>query len=44
MLFIEKKYINFNKNKAESKLENPTHSFKETIQLEEDLGLLQHPR
>ena len=30
MHFAEQKYINFNENEAESKMENPTHSFRET--------------
>ena len=30
MHFVEHKYINFNKNEKESKMENSTHSFRET--------------
>ena len=30
MHFVEQKYKNFNKNETESKLENPTHTFRET--------------
>ena len=30
MHFVEQKYKNFNKNETESKMENPTHSFRET--------------
>ena len=30
MHFVEQKYINFNKNGTESKMENPTHSFRKT--------------
>ena len=30
MHLIEQKYINFNKNETESKMGNPTHSFRET--------------
>ena len=29
MHFVENKNINFNKNEMDSKMENPTHSFKE---------------
>ena len=30
MHFVEHKNINFNKNEMDSKMENPTHSFRET--------------
>ena len=30
MRFVEQKYKNFNKNETEAKVENPTHSFRET--------------
>ena len=30
MHFVEKKNINFNKNETESKMENRTHSLRET--------------
>ena len=30
MYFVEKKYINFDKNETEWKIQNPTYRFRET--------------